>query len=354
MMLSHEEGVHHPPRIRRAARLTGAVLLASALAAPSASAAPRATAEPAPATPTGIEAPTSPGGIPAGPQGPEFRTFVGARAFSGMHWGATPYGANDFSCRPAAARSPIVLVPGTGEDAFATWSFYSPQLASLGYCVYTFNYNPSVDMLGKTNDDQPFSGEIRASAAYLAGFVDRVRAATGADKVTLIGHSQGGGPLPRAYLKWYGGDKAVDHLIGLVPSNHGTSMYGISTLYAQLGLGAQGAIGDMAVRLNEESLAEQLIGSPLNVALGEGGDTVQGVRYTVITTRFDQVVLPFSNAYLEGAQVKNVLIQNTCPLDTYTHLNFTYDTAAFQVVRNALDPEHAKPVNCAWIPPRQA
>ncbi len=347
-MVSHAEGVKRPSCIRRAASIAAAALVTFALAVPSAQAAP------SPSDPGGIEAPTSPAGVPSGPQGPEFRTFAGARAYAGVNWGATPAGANDFSCKPKAGQSPIVLVPGTGEDAFATWSFYAPQLASLGYCVYTFNYNPSLSMSGRPHDDQPFSGEIRSSAAFLATFVDRVLASTGAEKVTLIGHSLGGGPLPRSYLKWYGGDKVVDHLIGLVPSNHGTTMYGISMLYDGLSLGSQDAINSLATRLNQQSLAEQLVNSPLNQALAAGGDTIAGVRYTVITTRFDQVVLPYSNAYLSGDNVTNVLIQKKCPMDTYTHLNFTYDTAAFQVVRNALDPEHAKPISCAWIPPRRA
>lgn len=347
-MVSHASGATTASRARRAVSIAAAALLTFALSVPTAHAAPT------PADPGGIEAPTSPAGLPNGPAGPEYRTFAAARIHAGNHWGSKPAGANDFTCTPKEGQSPIVLIPGTGEDAFATWSFYSPQLAALGYCVYTLNYNPSLTLSGRTDDDQPFSGDIRSSAAFLAGFVDRVLASTGAEKVTLIGHSQGGGPLPRAYLKWYGGKAKVDHLIGLVPSNHGTTMYGIAKLYDGLDLGTQDAINSLATRLNQQSLAQQLVNSPLNRALDEDGDTIDGIRYTVISTRYDQVVLPYSNAFLSGQNVTNVLIQDQCPLDVYTHLNFTYDTAAFQVVRNALDPEHAKPIRCAWIPPRQA
>ena len=47
-------------------------------------------------------------------------------------------------------------------------------------------------------------------------------AATGARKVSMVGHSQGG-MMPRYYLKFLGGAGKVDDLIGLSPSNHGTS-----------------------------------------------------------------------------------------------------------------------------------
>ncbi len=38
----------------------------------------------------------------------------------------------------------------------------------------------------------------------------------------MVGHSQGG-MMPRYYLKFLGGASKVDDLVGLAPSNHGTS-----------------------------------------------------------------------------------------------------------------------------------
>ena len=48
-----------------------------------------------------------------------------------------------------------------------------------------------------------------------------VRARTGAAKVSLVGHSQGG-LMPRYFIKNLGGAGVVDDLVGLAPSNHGT------------------------------------------------------------------------------------------------------------------------------------
>ena len=38
----------------------------------------------------------------------------------------------------------------------------------------------------------------------------------------MVGHSQGG-MMPRYYIKFLGGADKVDDLVGLAPSNHGTS-----------------------------------------------------------------------------------------------------------------------------------
>lgn len=108
-----------------------------------------------------------------------------------------------------------MLIPGTSEDAFITWSYYGPRLKAAGFCAYTFNYNPETHPLVEAAET---SGNIYSTAAFMAHFVDRVLKTTGAQKVDLIGHSQGGGPLPRAYIKYYGGAKKVHHLVGLVPS----------------------------------------------------------------------------------------------------------------------------------------
>ncbi|GII95442.1 hypothetical protein Ssi02_56730 [Sinosporangium siamense] len=58
---------------------------------------------------------------------------------------------------------------------------------------------------------------------------------TGATKVDLVGHSQGGGPLPRWYLKFLGGAPKVRKLIGLGAANHGTTISGAMALTRALG-----------------------------------------------------------------------------------------------------------------------
>ena len=148
----------------------------------------------------------SPDGIPGNGVGPEFHTSSMARSYSEKHLGVAPRGVNDFSCKVKPGDRPVILIPGTGGNAFATWSFYGPHLAHEGYCVYTFTTNVPVGIL---DEGWGFTGDVRASAQALGVFVDRVRKATGSEKVDLVGHSQGGGILPNTYIKMYGGASKV-------------------------------------------------------------------------------------------------------------------------------------------------
>ncbi len=134
---------------------------------------------------------------------------------------ASPPGANNWSCKPSAAHPrPVVLVHGTFIDMSASWQALSPLLVNHGYCVFALNYGSSN---GSGAIGVYATGEISASAGELSSFVDQVLAATGARQVDLVGHSQGG-MMPRYYLKFGNGAAKVHTLVGLAPSNHGTTV----------------------------------------------------------------------------------------------------------------------------------
>jgi triacylglycerol lipase len=223
--------------------------------------------------------------------------------------GISPPGANDWSCHPGAAHPyPVVLVHGTFEDMTGSWNLISPQLARDGYCVFALDY-------GHRGTDP-----IERSAGELRAFVDRVLAATRARRVALVGHSQGG-MMPRYYLKFLGGATKVDELIGLSPSNHGTSNPGALLL---AGAGAC------------DSCGQQATGSPFLTNLNAGDETPGKVAYTVIQTRNDEVVIPYTSAFLAGANTTNVLLQTLCPLDLSEHVSIQYDAIALRWIKNAL------------------
>jgi triacylglycerol esterase/lipase EstA (alpha/beta hydrolase family) len=235
-------------------------------------------------------------------------------------------GANDFSCRPSATHPfPVVLVHGTFANA-SSFATLSPQLAAAGYCVFALNYG--CQALGPV---VCATGPIEESAGQLSAFIDSVLAATHASKVDLVGHSQGG-MMPRYYLKFLGGAAKVDRLVGLAPSNHGTTVDGLQALVSAL----RGVI-------NCDACQQQLAGSAFLAKLNAGGDTVAGVRYTVIETRFDEVVTPFTSAFLSGPAVTNILLQNTCAADLTGHVGIVSDPNAIGWVQNALDPRAPAP-----------
>jgi triacylglycerol esterase/lipase EstA (alpha/beta hydrolase family) len=250
----------------------------------------------------------------------------------------SPPGANSWSCKPSAAHPvPVILVHGTFEDMSGNWQALSPLLYDNGYCVFALNY-------GSYNGSGAFgiygTGEISQSAKRLAKFVARVLSATGASQVDLVGHSQGG-MMPRYYIKFLGGASKVKTLVGLSPSNHGTTLDGLFTLSSHVP-------GSNVFLTDCPACQEQEAGSSFLAQLNAGGDTVPGVSYTVIQSANDEVVTPYASAFLTGPNVTNILLQAQCSLDQGEHLSMPYDHIADADVLTALDPAH--PANPACTP----
>lgn len=256
---------------------------------------------------------------------------------------SAPLGANDWSCKPGSAHPyPVVLVHGTFENMNDNWGAASPLLADAGYCVYAFDYGGA-----SSSSDIQGTGEIAASAGQLATFVQKVLASTGAAKVDLVGHSQGG-MMPRYYIDFLGGASTVDKLVGLAPSNGGTTLDGITQFGKQLGLlePANNFLSGIC-----EACVEQEVGSSFLSTLN-AQPTVASVSYTVIESKDDEVVTPYANAFLPAASnVTNILVQNQCALDASDHLEIAYDPIAMTDVLNALDPSAHLPIPCQVVLP---
>ncbi|KUO02566.1 esterase/lipase family protein [Streptomyces caeruleatus] len=286
------------------------------------------------------------------PPPPRGQLLAAPTAFLGslVHPDASPPGANDWTCRPTREHPrPVVLLHATLANAYNNWSLLAPWLKQQGYCVFAPNYG------GVQGSPFQATGPIPEAARQVARYVDRVLKATGARQVDLVGHSQGGGPTPRWYLRFEGGtDPAhpkrnkVHSLIALAPSNHGGTASGIGILTTKLGL------NPTVSAIAGQAWSDQMVGSEMNRKLDKDGDTQPGARYTVISTRYDEFATPYQNNFLTagpGATVRNILIQEICPLDVSEHLAIAYDSNAAQLVRNALDPAHAKPVRCGLTLP---
>ena len=255
---------------------------------------------------------------------------------------ASPPGANDWSCKPTAAHPrPVVLVHGTFADMSNSWQAISPLLKNNGYCVFALNYG---DYNGSAAIGVYGVDAIPTSAAELNAFVDKVLAATGASEVDLVGHSQGG-MMPRYYLKYLGGAAEVHALVGLSPSNHGTTLDGLFIL-SNFFPGANQFTGALC-----PACEQQRAGSAFITTLNSGGETVPGVDYTVIQTRYDQVVTPYTSAFLSGSNVRNIVLQSQCILDLGDHLSMPYDHIVGADVLTALDPAHPRGFLCTPIAP---
>ncbi|MBC3192018.1 alpha/beta fold hydrolase [Pseudonocardia sp. C8] len=260
-----------------------------------------------------------------------------------------PPGANDWSCRPSAEHpNPVVLVHGLTGNQANNWGYVSPRLAQRGYCVFSLTYGRSPlapPPLSQAGGLAP----MEESAEELASFVDRVLETTGAEKVDIVGHSEGS-LMPNHWVKFLGGAEHVDRYVGLTPLWDGTNTGGLAFLNRsgqQLGLGP--AVGTVLDPLCA-ACRQVLRGSDFLERMSSGGGPrVDGVTYTMIMTRYDELVVPYTSGMMDGAD--NIVLQEGCPADLAEHVAVAFDPVALQHITNALDPAHAQPVRCLPVGP---
>ena len=261
----------------------------------------------------------------------------------------SPPGSNDWTCRPNGAHpNPVVLVHGLFANQADNWGYLAPILAKQGYCVFSLTYGrnplappPLTQVGGLTTMEQ--------SAQELKAFVGRVRGATGAAKVDIVGHSEGS-LMPNYYAKFLGGAAAIDRYVCMTPLWDGTRLLGVSDVDAVGEHFGLDPVYGPAVAALCASCREFLHGSPFLQKMSSGGTpAVRGIGDTMIMTRIDELVQPYTSGRLAGAH--NVVLQDLCPADVSEHALVAFDPVNAQLVLNALDPGHARPVHCTG-PPR--
>lgn len=266
-----------------------------------------------------------------------------------------PPGANDWKCKPTKEHPrPVVLVNPTGSTQGNAFYAGAPFLKNRGFCVFTFNHG-NVTPIAQT----PIQGlgDIPASARTLARTVDRVLAATGAAKVDLIGHSQGGGILPDYYLKFAGGGTKVHTKVGISPST-GTTLDEFVFFRSLIPILGPAVYNGLNAGL--PALIQQVYDSPVNQRTYGANATPPhvytkalpaGVQYYSIISKYDEVVTPYSVQYYEGSNANNTLLQNGCVSDMSEHISTLYNKRAWLNALNALDQTPNTPVPCFHVAP---
>jgi len=322
-----------PDRTFGAGRMAGGVVAACCAAMLATGVAAAQPAEPGDPPILGLgegstsQVPTRPGAVAT--------THAEAAEYAENHPGTAPAGANDFSCVPTEEHPrPVVLVHGTDSNSYSDFAALSPLLAESGWCVFALNFGlaPGAEDYG--------TGDIRISATQLGGFVDEVREATGAEKVDVVGYSQGA-TVARYWIAKRGGAEHVDHWVGLASPSYGGTFYGIGAAAATL----PGATDIVAAEFSV-ALVQQLEGSDLLTELNTPTDTVPGVRYTTIGSNVDEVIQPAGNVALHGEGAENFVVQELCPQNHTGHFNMVYDPYTLQFTRHVLDPDRYAPGEC--------
>ncbi len=257
--------------------------------------------------------------------------------------GKPPAGAN-VVCHPSAAHPyPVVLVHGLEANMADNWATMSPLLADHGYCVFALTYG--------TEPGDPYVGgqlPMEQSAAVLDQFVRWVLGATGAKQVDIVGHSEGA-TMPEYFMKFLGGGPLVHDFVGVAGVLHGTEADGLAllpTLAESFGFSSEvnggGGCG---------ACTELLVGSAYNNLVDATPLAVPGVHYTMIATRYDDLVQPYNSGFIDSAQSTNITVQDQCPLDFSDHLSVIADPVTGADILNALDPAHPVPVPCSLVLP---
>ena len=227
---------------------------------------------------------------------------------------------------PGAARTPVLLVHGTGSDPDHSFSWnYMPALTALGvpWCAVAL----------------PASGmdDIQVAGEYVVNAIRTMYARAGR-RIAVFGHSHGG-MLPRWALRFWPDTRAmVEDLVGFAPSNHGTDAGIVS-----------------CVLPCAPAAWQQRTGSEFIKALNSYQQTFPGISYTVVYSHTDLIVSPNlddsgrSSLHGGGGEIENVAIQDICPLAVSEHVAVgTYDPIAYALAIDAL--EHAGPADPSRVP----
>ena len=200
-----------------------------------------------------------------------------------------------------------MLVHGLFADMTDNWQTMSPLLANNGYCVFAFTYGTTpgasfpLDQIGGL-------GPMEQSAVQLSAFVDQVLGATGARQVDIVGHSEGA-TMPDYYIEYLGGAAKVARYVGVSGVKHGTTLHGLGTFvsgYESLFPGVPDPTASTC-----QSCDEFLVGSQFIKEI-EARAPAPGVIYTNISTRYDELVSPYTSSFLSGPNVTNITLQDHC------------------------------------------
>ncbi|WP_280236175.1 esterase/lipase family protein [Nocardia cyriacigeorgica] len=228
---------------------------------------------------------------------------------------------------PRTGPTPLLLLHGTTSTAVANWSWnWDRYLDAKGWA--------HCDLQSPANA----TGDIQVNGEYVARAIELLYERAGRP-ISILGHSQGGMVARWAFAFWPETREMVDDYVGLASSNHGS----------------QSPVQDCR-RTRECSAArwQQTAGSNFLTALNRQPETFPQLDYTVIATRFDEIVLPYTSSYLPSApNVTNTAVQDLCPGRLVEHFGMAYDNTAFQLAIDAFthdgpaDPARVGGPSCA-------
>lgn len=230
-----------------------------------------------------------------------------------------PPDLNRDDCRPTAQHpEPVILVHGTGLNGGNSWATVGAGLAAEGFCVWAPTIGAPPGM-GSTGGFDSLTG---ASAPQLAAEIDRVRALTGADKVDLVGHSQGA--IVASFVAATSRADAVRTVVTL------------GTDPAKSGEGPPEFVTAMLGVLSAETTRRDA-DATLAWLGDEGVPFARGVRYVAVVSDYDELTGTVTPAVVpDFVDLEVVRLQDGCEADRSGHLTVLVSPRAVDLVVDAL------------------
>ncbi|KAK8104892.1 hypothetical protein PG999_008251 [Apiospora kogelbergensis] len=248
---------------------------------------------------------------------------------------------NDFSCKSAEHPTPVILLHALLANPAVDLNLLQQEMKRQNYCTFTVLYG--------THRLAPWIGglgDMRESSQTIADFVLEVVEKTGADKVDIVGHSEGGVMSLYVPMRHPEVAKHVDHVVSLGPAVHGAQYYGMTNLWYAGGEVSREIAGGVLDLLGCQACDDMATGGNIYNDFKNAPKIAQdGNKVTVIMSRRDTLVAPEVSRVNEKG-VRNVMVQDTCPDDTVGHAYLAWDTSVWGLVFNALTENYDAPVKC--------
>ncbi|KAM3413730.1 hypothetical protein BST61_g10418 [Cercospora zeina] len=253
-----------------------------------------------------------------------------------------PPNHNDFSCRSGTHPNPVILMHGLGATYYEDLNRLEIYLKTKDFCTFSITYGdyPGFPFIGGLE-------HIAKSSIELANFIQKVQANTGAAHVDFVGHSEGA--FQALYLPKFFPAVAemVQRIIAVAPPTHGTTFANLYTL-SYVGGNLTTGLADTVLKVGGCRACADLVtdGAAVRRLTTNGPIAQQGIRYTILTSRYDELVTPVETAFVHEPGVENRFVQDYCPEDRVGHIGEAYDANVWAIVRNRLSDNLEGPELC--------
>lgn len=250
--------------------------------------------------------------------------------------------SDDWSCKSAVHPNPVILLHGLFASEKLDLNFVEVWLRKKGFCTFALLYGsftPKLPILGGLKP-------VAESSLEVAAFIKEVHARTGAKKVDLVGHSEGG--FQALYVpKFHGLGPIIDQIIAIAPPTHGTDISGLYNLAYLFGKWSHDAIKDLLSAVGCGACNDFASDGAAVLRLNDGKPIVQpGNTVTIIASRYDEIVTPPTTSFVQEPGVNNIFVQDYCPVDPVGHIGVAVDLNVWKLVLNSLERKIGRKFFC--------